>query len=257
MADKTIPQLPNLLPSGVTQDDLLVIVNYDVPTGTTKNIKALDLICNTCNKTNDVLYSGQEFSCLSLDSGMTLTQVIENIGYALCRFPNKNTSCYDLPLPITLPGSCQNPLDFVNNQSIISWCESLPPLVVCDGISAIDYVFEFAFNAYEAELNVPSIPCEGINLIDYLFETALNAYNENENIPLITCEGIDVIDYLFNFVLEAYDEQFITCNGADPFDFITDIVLESATEESCNINSSPLSYLFNDVITTWNNNEIP
>jgi hypothetical protein len=43
MADKTIPQLPNLLPSGVTPNDLLVIVNYDLPSGTTKNIKAFDL----------------------------------------------------------------------------------------------------------------------------------------------------------------------------------------------------------------------
>ena len=43
MADKTIPQLPNLLASGVTPNDLLVIVNYDLPTGTTKNIKAFDL----------------------------------------------------------------------------------------------------------------------------------------------------------------------------------------------------------------------
>ena len=43
MADKTIPQLPNLLSSGVTPNDLLVIVNYDLPSGTTKNIKAFDL----------------------------------------------------------------------------------------------------------------------------------------------------------------------------------------------------------------------
>jgi hypothetical protein len=251
MADKTIPQLPNLLPSGVTQDDLLVIVNYDVPTGTTKNIKALDLICNTCNKTNDVLYSGQEFSCLSLDSGMTLTQVIENIGYALCRFPNKNTSCYDLPLPITLPGSCQNPLDFVNNQSIISWCESLPPLVVCDGVGGINYLFDTAINIFNQQTyKPPFISCEGTNFIDYLFDLALNTYTINEDLPLISCEGIDIIDYIFNIALETYDEQQIVC-GLDPFDFISDIVFESYTESSCNVNSSPLKYLFDDIIMTW------
>lgn len=43
MANLPISILPNVNASGVTPDDLLVIVNYDVPTGTTKNITALNI----------------------------------------------------------------------------------------------------------------------------------------------------------------------------------------------------------------------
>ena len=43
MANLPISVLPNVTATGVTPNDLLVIVNYDTALGDTKNITALDL----------------------------------------------------------------------------------------------------------------------------------------------------------------------------------------------------------------------
>ena len=63
MANLPISILPNVQSSGVKPNDLFVIVNYDVPSGTTKNITALDLQdYTTSGITNDIItgatYSG-------------------------------------------------------------------------------------------------------------------------------------------------------------------------------------------------------
>jgi hypothetical protein len=62
MANLPISVLPNVLASGVTPIDLLVIVNYDVFSGTTKNITALDLQTYVTSGITDDIITGGTYS---------------------------------------------------------------------------------------------------------------------------------------------------------------------------------------------------
>jgi hypothetical protein len=62
MANLPISVLPNVLASGVTLDDLLVIVNYDVPSGTTKNITTFDLQTYVTSGITDDIITGGTYS---------------------------------------------------------------------------------------------------------------------------------------------------------------------------------------------------
>ena len=62
MANLPISVLPNVLASGVTPTDLLVIVNYDVITGTTKNITAFDLQTYVTSGLTDYYVTGGTYS---------------------------------------------------------------------------------------------------------------------------------------------------------------------------------------------------
>ncbi len=62
MANLPISILPNLTSSGVTPNDLLVIVNYDVPSGTTKNITALDFQSYTLSGITEDIITGGTYS---------------------------------------------------------------------------------------------------------------------------------------------------------------------------------------------------
>ena len=62
MANLPISVLPNVNANGVTPTDLLVIVNYDVFTGTTKNITAFDLQTYITSGITDDIITGGTYS---------------------------------------------------------------------------------------------------------------------------------------------------------------------------------------------------
>jgi hypothetical protein len=187
MANKTksIPQLPYVGSNGYTPKDLLVIVNYDNKSGTTKKTNITDYadyVKNQINFTTDnITYSGSDFDCLNIKNGMTLTDVITVIGNILCPTPQPIIRCNDLVLPLQPRGECQNPLQYIFNQSITSWCESHPPQIPCtSNVNAMDYLFDQVIESW-VESHPPARPCTSdVNAMGYLFNNVINSWKNQK-----------------------------------------------------------------------------
>lgn len=180
---KRIPQLPYVGANGYTPKDLLVIVNYDNKSGTTKRTKITDYaeyVKKGINFTTDnITYSGSDIDCLKIKSGMSLTEVITIIGNTLCPTPTPtpNTKCDNISLPLPPSGQCQNPLQYIFNETITSWCELNPPQLPCtSNVNAMDYLFDQVIESWN-ELNPPKRPCtSGVNAMGYLFNNVINSW---------------------------------------------------------------------------------
>jgi hypothetical protein len=159
----------------------------------------------TLNSSTEIIYSGNKIDCLSIDTGMDMSQVIESIGDTFCSEP-PIFACGDIILKTNPLGECQNPLQNLFNLSILTWCEENPPTVPCNSdVNSLDYLFTQVMENWENE-NPPSPKCEGINSLDYLFTQAMENW-ENENPPLPKCEGINSLDYLFTQVIEIWENE--------------------------------------------------
>jgi hypothetical protein len=76
MANKRISQLQNITTSGVTPYDLLAIVNYDVYSGTTKNIRVTDLKSYINSGITNYTYEIGEY--VSSEGGIIFHKYIDN-----------------------------------------------------------------------------------------------------------------------------------------------------------------------------------
>jgi hypothetical protein len=83
MANKRISQLQNVTSSGVTPYDLLAIVNYDVYSGTTKNIRIPDLKSYINSGSTDTYVTGYTYQdntfTISDSSGNTFSTTIDTV----------------------------------------------------------------------------------------------------------------------------------------------------------------------------------
>lgn len=96
-----------------------------------------------------IIYLGKNIDCLNITSGMNMTQVIESIGNKFCSEPPIVT-CGNIILKTNPIGECQDPLQYIFNQSILSWCEEQPPVVPCtSNVNSLDYLFQDVINTWE------------------------------------------------------------------------------------------------------------
>jgi hypothetical protein len=83
MSNKKISQLQNVASSGVTPYDLLAIVNYDVYSGTTKNIRVTDLKNYINSGSTDTYVTGYTYQdnifTISDSSGNTFSTTIDTV----------------------------------------------------------------------------------------------------------------------------------------------------------------------------------
>jgi hypothetical protein len=83
MANKRISQLQNVTASGLTPYDLLAIVNYDVYSGTTKNIRVTDLKSYINSGITDTYVTGYTYQdntfTISDSSGNTFSTTIDTV----------------------------------------------------------------------------------------------------------------------------------------------------------------------------------
>jgi hypothetical protein len=76
MSNKKISQLQNVTTSGVTPYDLLAIVNYDVYSGTTKNIRVTDLKNYINSGNTDTVFTGGTVSgTTNFTNGLSATTI--------------------------------------------------------------------------------------------------------------------------------------------------------------------------------------
>jgi hypothetical protein len=212
MNSKKISQLPYVGNKGFTPEDLLVVVNYSNPSGVTKKTKIAEY-ANYVKKqinftTDNITYSGSDIDCLKIKSGMSLTDVITVIGNLLCPTPQPNIRCNDLDLPLPLRGECQNPLQYVFNETITSWCELHPPQLPCtSNVNSMEYLFDQVIQSW-INIHPPSKPCTtNVNAMDYLFDQVIESW-EDFHPPARPCtSNINAMGYLFNNVINSWRNQ--------------------------------------------------
>jgi hypothetical protein len=156
---------------------------------------------------DNVLYNGPEINCLNITGETTLTQVVKNISDKLCYSSNPNPIivCDDILFPTPQNGECQNPLYYLFNQAISSWCISLPDRTPCTGLNPLEYLLNNVTTAYNEE-NPPLVPCTGLNPLEYLFSNVTTAYNEGIQ-PLVPCTGLNALEYLLNNVTTTWNNE--------------------------------------------------
>ena len=161
----------------------------------------------TLNSSNDIIYSGKKIDCLNVNSGMNLTQVVESIGNTFCSEPPIFV-CGDVALRTSPIGECQNPLQYLFNQSILSWCEEHPPVVPCESnVNSLDYLFSQVIENWSNE-HPPVVPCtSNVNSLDYLFDQVIESWN-NEHPPVVPCtSNVNSLDYLFQTTIQSWENQ--------------------------------------------------
>jgi len=125
------------------------------------------------------VYNGSDINCLNIKNGMSMTQVIESIGDVFCSTPTPIIVCGDIILQTPPIGECQNPLQYLFNQSILSWCEEHPPVVPCtSNVNPLEYLFNQVLDSWNEE-HPPVVPCtSNVNPLEYLFNEVITSWEK-------------------------------------------------------------------------------
>lgn len=227
MANLPISQLPNLKKTGVTTDDLLVIVNYkDETTGVTKNIKVGDMVDYIgCCDTDGVPYSGPNIDCLDIQSGDSLTDVIVTIGNVFCSPLPPNLQCNNINLPDANLGNCEDPIQSMLNFSITEFCQANPVKICTSNVNPMEYLFQIPIDDWIAEQK--TCPSDG-NPMDYFL-------------------GIPVNDWIA--------ENKVCTSNVNAFDKLVSVVIDTYYYDNkvCTSNVNAMNYLIDNAITKWEN----
>ena len=161
----------------------------------------------TLNSSTNIIYSGKKIDCLNINSGMSITQVVESIGDTFCSEPPIFT-CGDVVLRTNPIGECQNPLQYLFNQSILSWCEEHPPVVPCtSNVNSLEYLFAQVIENWNNE-HPPVVPCtSNVNPLGYLFAQSVENWN-NEHPPVVPCtSNVNPLGNFFESVIYYWENQ--------------------------------------------------
>ena len=161
----------------------------------------------TLNSSTNIIYSGKKIDCLNINSGMYITNFVDSIWYKFCSEPPIFT-CGDVVLRTNPIGECQDPLQYLFNQSILSWCKEHPPVVPCtSNVNSLDYLFAQVIENWNNE-HSPVVPCtSNVNSLDYLFAQVIESWEESHP-PMVPCtSNVNSLDYLFTQVIESWENQ--------------------------------------------------